>query len=456
MIRPKLFSKSEEDGLERGEKRNEISSYEKVVAACFYGGTSLAVIFTNKFIMSGYSFPYFDFLALVQFLATTFVLTVLVMLKRIDIPPLNVAIFREIFPVAMMFLGNVICGLGSTRSLNLPMFTALRRFSIFMTMCAEYLVLSNRPATQIVVSVLMMVGGAFFAALYDLTFDAYGYALVFFNNVFTALNGVYLKKATISGKCNKMGILYYNSLFSALVMLVFFVAEHVHVATKTAGGGVGVGNGGAAALGALRADAKQAALRRPVRLAVAASSNSSSTYGIGGSGGGVGAVSAGGASARRFRRALAEVAQNAATAAAAASGNKGPPTATGPAAAAAAGGGGGPAGQAATPVLESTLSKIARHDGWRRWDFLVFFVSAAFMGSVLNYSIFVCTTVNSALTTAVVGCLKNVATTYIGMVMFPDYAFNWPNFVGINVSIFGSLYYTYITLFKGLQGFGGG
>ena len=45
-----------------------------------------------------------------------------------------------------------------------------------------------------------MIGGAIVASLYDLTYDTYGYILIFINNIFTALNGVYMKKTTISGK----------------------------------------------------------------------------------------------------------------------------------------------------------------------------------------------------------------------------------------------------------------
>ena len=70
------------------------------------------------------------------------------------------------------------------------------------------------------------------------------------------------------------------------------------------------------------------------------------------------------------------------------------------------------------------------------------------LGSVLNYSIFLCTAYNSALTTAVVGCLKNVLTAYLGMILFSDFSYNVLNFLGINVSIAGSIYYTYCELYK--------
>mmetsp|Transcript_27483 Transcript_27483/g.26293 ORF Transcript_27483/g.26293 Transcript_27483/m.26293 type:complete len:394 (+) Transcript_27483:132-1313(+) len=362
------------DKCEKEDDGGISSTSKKAMAAVFYGVTSLAVIFTNKAIMTGYNFPFFDFLAAIQFLATTVILGTLVLMKKVDIPVLNYSIFREIFPISLMFLGNVICGLGSTRSLNLPMFTALRRFSILMTMIAEYFILNNKPGGPIIFSVVLMVGGALFAAAYDLSYNSWGYTLVFLNNAFTTLNGVWLKKASMSGKCNKMGILFYNSLFSATIMFAFFIMEHYNLSIENIPFDQRIPN--------FRGNiAVNSNFTQPRRMLI-----NGHTVG------------------------LKDNILN---------------------------------------VKQSTITKIFMYDGWNKSDFLSLFIFAALLGSVLNYSIFVCTTINSALSTAVVGCLKNVVTTYIGMLIFPDYTFNWWNFIGINISIAGSLYYTYYTMFRG-------
>jgi solute carrier family 35 len=76
--------------------------------------------------------------------------------------------------------------------------------------------------------------------------------------------------------------------------------------------------------------------------------------------------------------------------------------------------------------------------------FLAMFLASASMGCLLNLSTYICTKVNSPLTTAIVGCLKNIVTTYAGMIVGGDYVFNNTNFLGLNISVSGSLYYTYV------------
>jgi len=295
--------------------------FTRVASALFYGLSSFMITVVNKTVLTSFGFPSFQVLGIGQMFATVLVLFTARKFRYVDYPSLEVTTFIKIWPLPLIYIGNMVFGLGGTKQLSLPMFTALRRFSILMTMIAEYYILGVKARLSIQLSVYTMILGAIVAALNDLAFNFEGYIFILLNDLFTAANGVYMKKKLDSKELGKYGLMYYNSLF----ML-------------------------------------------------------------------------------------------------------------------------GPA-----VLLAWSMGDIAlalEFPDWTNLLFIVQFVLSCVMGFILSYSMLLCTLYNSALTTTIIGCLKNICVTYLGMVIGGDYIFSWLNFVGLNLSVIGSLVYTWVTFRK--------
>ncbi|KAH7282732.1 hypothetical protein KP509_35G045400 [Ceratopteris richardii] len=76
------------------------------------------------------------------------------------------------------------------------------------------------------------------------------------------------------------------------------------------------------------------------------------------------------------------------------------------------------------------------------FNFLLLFVFSLIMGIVLNYTMFLCTSVNSALTTTIVGVLKGVGTTTLGFLVLGGVKVHALNVTGLTINTCGGIWYS--------------
>lgn len=97
----------------------------------------------------------------------------------------------------------------------------------------------------------------------------------------------------------------------------------------------------------------------------------------------------------------------------------------------------------AVGLVKSEYSSALHYDRWHEFGFLFNFLMACALGALLNYSIFLCTLVNSPLTLTVSGQAKSILTVAIGFFAFGGVAFTPLNAFGIILNTLGSLVYSF-------------
>ncbi|CAL1543256.1 unnamed protein product [Lymnaea stagnalis] len=94
-----------------------------------------------------------------------------------------------------------------------------------------------------------------------------------------------------------------------------------------------------------------------------------------------------------------------------------------------------------TAVLNGEITSISQYKHFGEFNFLAMFFFSISVGMMLNYSLFLCTSLTSALTTSVVGGLKALVQTIIGLFTFGGISHNWATYIGITMNLTGGIAY---------------
>ena len=349
--------------------------HARVMSVVSFALVSFVIVFTNKFVLSVYGFPSVKFLALVQCCASCVIMAfqknvlggLLGVAKYRDLYPApSLDVVRRVMPLPVLFFFNMVSGLSATKSLNIPMFVLLRRFSIAMTLALEFYWLGHGTTRMIVGSVAIMLLGALVAAADDVTVDAASVFYILVNDLFTALQGVMIKaKLSPSSHSHSQALAHAPPARSPAI-----------------GDGAGFDD--------------------------APSSSDINTSSPSDSAGSAASAAPMTADAVQFYNSLL----------------------------------------ASVPALllwvsvPAEVHAVTSFSGWAKPGFVAWFTASMLLGFALNYTYFWCTKANSALTSTVVGSAKNCISSYVGMLM-GDYRFTPLNFLGVNISLFAAILYTF-------------
>ncbi|XP_011039675.1 PREDICTED: UDP-N-acetylglucosamine/UDP-glucose/GDP-mannose transporter [Populus euphratica] len=201
-------------------------------AAISYMSCAVLLVLFNKAALSSYNFPSANVITLFQMICSCSFLYALRRWRIISFTDggslttsdanttfLPLETFMRTLPLALTYLFYMLVTMESVRGVNVPMYTTLRRTTVVFTMITEYILAGQRYTRPIFGSVGLIVLGAFIAGARDLSFDFYGYAVVFAANFTTAIYLATISRIGKSSGLNSFGLMWCNGIICGPVLL---------------------------------------------------------------------------------------------------------------------------------------------------------------------------------------------------------------------------------------------
>ncbi|KAI4377614.1 hypothetical protein MLD38_015212 [Melastoma candidum] len=203
-------------------------------AALSYMTCAVLLVLFNKAALSSYNFPSANVITLLQIICSCSLLYVMRRRKIINfminessavsdntkllIPS---GTFSHTIPISVAYLLYMLVTMESVRGVNVPMYTTLRRTTVVFTMVAEWVLAGQKYTSSVIGSVGLIVLGAFVAGARDLSFDFYGYFVVFLANITTAIYLATIARVGKSSGLNSFGLMWCNGIVCGPLLLIW-------------------------------------------------------------------------------------------------------------------------------------------------------------------------------------------------------------------------------------------
>lgn len=203
-------------------------------AAISYMACAVLLVMFNKAALSSYNFPCANVITLLQMISSCSFLYFLRRWKIINFTmgdslltsdssstfvPLKT--LMHTLPLAVAYLLYMVVSVESVRGVNVPMYTTLRRTTVAFTMIMEYFLAGQKYTPPVVGSVGLIILGAFVAGARDLSFDFFGYAVVFLANITTAIYLATIARIGKSSGLNSFGLMWCNGVICGPLLLLW-------------------------------------------------------------------------------------------------------------------------------------------------------------------------------------------------------------------------------------------
>eukprot|EP00871_Galdieria_phlegrea_P002003 jgi/Galph1/2803/GphlegSOOS_G1454.1 len=172
---------------------------------------SVLLSLTSQF-FKNYYFQETAVLVASQLSVTISILYICQRLGKISVAHFRWDMFLACAPLSLSYFLMLVTSMVGLRDTDLVMYNTLRRTTVFFVLVLETIVLKAKPSGGVILSVLVMLSGTLVASIFDSSFTLYGYVMVFFANLTTAVYLVLIRYTRERTQLDNFGILYYCSV----------------------------------------------------------------------------------------------------------------------------------------------------------------------------------------------------------------------------------------------------